>query len=83
MSKNIQFKKMEKIWLNFPCSGGLNSSMKREKGSSPRLSHVYRSFNFLDTFSQLSIPGYLPPHSFYDTADRTKSVDIEILTYLL
>jgi hypothetical protein len=43
--------------------------LKKEK-SSLRLTHAYRSFNFLDPFSQLSIPGYLPPHSFHDTADR-------------
>ena len=27
--------------------------------------------------------GYLSPHSFYDTADRNKSADIEIPAYLL
>jgi hypothetical protein len=39
--------------------------------------------NFLNPFYQLSIPEYLPPHCLYDTADRTKSADIEIPAYLL
>jgi hypothetical protein len=52
-------------------------------GAILRVTHVYRSFNFLDPFSQLSIPGYLPPHSFYDTAGRNKSAYIEIPAYLL
>ena len=53
------------------------------KGSSLRLTHVNGSFDFLDTSSQLSIPGYFPPHSFYDTADRTESGDVEFPANLL
>jgi hypothetical protein len=44
------------------------------KGSSLRLTHVNASFDFLDTSSQLSIPGYFPPHSFYDTPLQLASV---------
>jgi hypothetical protein len=41
------------------------------------------SFDLLDTVFQLSIPGYLPPHSLYNTADRTESGDIEFPADLL
>jgi len=47
------------------------------------LTHVNGSFDLLDTSSQLPISGYLLPHSFYNTADRTESSDIEFSADLL
>ena len=55
----------------------------RLKGSSLRLSHLYASFDFLSTLSQLSISGYLAFHSFYDTADPTEPVHVERSANLL
>jgi hypothetical protein len=43
------------------------------EGSSLRLTHLQDGFDLLDTVSQLSIPGYLPSHHLYNTADRTES----------
>jgi len=40
------------------------------------LTHLQDGFDLLDTASQLSISGYLPPHPLYNTADRTESKHI-------
>jgi len=53
------------------------------KASSLCLPHLQDNFDPLDTVSQLAIPGYLPPHPFYTTADRTEMGNIEFPADLL
>ena len=48
-----------------------------------RLNHLYRIFDFCDTFSQLPIPGQFSPHSLYHTTHLSGSFDMELPAYLL